>query len=79
MTAENFDVALTAMKRRIPFQPFAVALINGDRLEVDHPEAVIFRDGVAVFYGPGGILQIFDREGVAQFVGDLMNSPETAA
>ena len=72
MTAENFDQTLTAFKSRNPFRPFTVALVNGDRFEVDHRDAFLVRDGVAVYIGPGGIPVIFDHEGVSQFIGDLM-------
>lgn len=75
MQADNFDHALTAFRQRVPFRPFTVALVNGDRFEVDHPNALVVRDGVAVFIGPGGIPILFDHEGVRQFVGDLMGEP----
>ena len=45
------------------------------RFEIDHPGALIFRDGVAVFLGPGGVPVIFDHEGVEQFVADLAGQP----
>jgi hypothetical protein len=72
MLAENFDSTLDAFMRRTPFQPFTVALVNGDRFEVDHPKSLVWRDGVAVYVGPGGVPTIFDHEGVNQFIGDLM-------
>jgi hypothetical protein len=51
--------------------------VNGERLEIDHPEAVVVRDGVGLFVGPGGVPSVFDHEGVAQVIGDLANrSPE---
>ncbi|MGC8643693.1 MAG: hypothetical protein ACP5XB_27860 [Isosphaeraceae bacterium] len=50
-------------------------MVNGERLEVDHPDALVVRDGVAIFVGPGGIPAIFDHEGVAQTIGDLANRP----
>ena len=34
MEADNFDSTLTAFKKRSPFRPFTVALVNGDRFEV---------------------------------------------
>jgi hypothetical protein len=72
MLAESFDSTLNAFMSRTPFQPFTVALINGDRLEVDHPKSLVWRDGVAIYVAPGGIPTIFDHEGVNQFIGDLM-------
>lgn len=73
MEVEHFDRTMTTFKRRIPFQPFTVALVNGDRYEVDHPESVVVRDGVAVYVAPGGFPVIFDHEGVSQIIGELMN------
>jgi hypothetical protein len=73
--ANNFDNALQAFRRRVPFRPFTVVLVNGDRFEVDHHEALVVRDGVAVFVGPGGVPVLFDHEGVAELVGDLKGEP----
>jgi hypothetical protein len=39
--------------RRSPFRPFTVALVNGDRFEVDYPDALVVRDGMAVFISAG--------------------------
>ena len=75
MEADHFDRTLTAFRRRVPFRPFTVALVNGDRFEVDHPDALVIRDGVAVFIGPGGVPVLFDHQGANQFIGDLMNQP----
>jgi hypothetical protein len=63
MTADNFNQTLTAFQQRSPFRPFTVVLARGTRFEIDHPGALVFRDGVAVFVGPGGIPVIFDHEG----------------
>jgi hypothetical protein len=49
-----------------------VALVNGDRFEVDRPDALVVRDGVAVYVAPGGVPVLFDYEGVNQFISDLM-------
>jgi hypothetical protein len=49
-------------------------LVNGDRYKVDHPRAVVVRDGVAVYVAAGGVPVIFDREGVSQVIGDLYES-----
>ena len=52
-------------------RPALVKEVSGDRLEVDHPDALAVRDGVALFAGPGGVPVVFDHEGVSQVVGDL--------
>lgn len=71
MTQDNFDTTIRLFVNRRPFQPFTVAMVNGDRLEIDHPNAIGFRDGVALFLSPGRIPVIFDHEGVSEFIGDL--------
>lgn len=76
MQSENFDSTLTAFRRRVPFRPFTVSLVNGERFEVDHAEALVVRDGVAIYIGPGGIPVVFDHEGVSNIIGDLMAIPE---
>ena len=75
MDIETFDATIRTFKNRTPFRPFTISLVNGERLEVDHPDAIIVRDGVGLFAGPGGIPSVFDYEGVAQVVGDLANRP----
>lgn len=71
MAPNNFEETLTTFKRRSPFRPFTVALVNGDRVEIDHPDALVVRDGIAMFAGPGGVPWVFDHEGVSQVIGDL--------
>jgi hypothetical protein len=48
-----------------------VALVNGDRFVVDHPDALAVRDGVAVYISAGGVPVLFDHEGVSHIIGDL--------
>jgi hypothetical protein len=71
MERHTCDSAIRTFKQRTPFRPFTIALVNGDRLEVDHPEALVYRDGAGAFVGPGGVLVVFDYEGVSQVIGDL--------
>ncbi len=71
MDRNTFDTTIRTFKHRTPFRPFAVAMVNGDRLEVDHPDALAVRDGIALFAAPGGVPVVFDHEGVSQVVGDL--------
>ena len=69
---DYFDRTLSTFQTQRPFRPFTVVLTSGDRLEIDHPEAVAHRNGRAVVFGPEGVMQIFDYLGVAQIVDDLM-------
>ena len=77
MDVGNFDRTMMAFRERLPFRPFTVALVNGDRFEVDHANALVFREGVAVFVGPGGVPVIFDHESVSRVNGDLMEQPNS--
>ncbi len=77
MDRETFDVTIKTFRNRKPFRPFTVAMVDGDRLAVDHPEALAVRHGIALFAAPGGIPVIFDHEGVSQVLGDLAEQSST--
>jgi hypothetical protein len=71
MDRDTFDVTLRTLKTSQPFRPFTVAMVNGDRLEVDDPDALAMRNGVALFVAPGRVPVWFDHEGVSQVIGEL--------
>ena len=71
MTSEHFDQLLVALTDRQNFHPFTVELVGGHQLEVDHPAAMVIRDGVAVYLKPGGIPVWFDHDSVTQIIGDI--------
>jgi hypothetical protein len=71
MDRETFTATILAFRTRTPFRPFTVALVNGDRYEVDRPEILAIGDGVAVLLAPGNVPVFFDHEGVNQVIGDL--------
>lgn len=75
MDRDTFDTTIRTFKQRRPFRPFTISLENGVRVEVDYPDALIVRDGVGLFAGPGGVPAVFDYEGVAQIIGDLVSPP----
>jgi hypothetical protein len=77
MERHHFDQTLNAFKNRRPFQPFTVVMVDGDRLEVDFPNALAVRDGMAVCLSAGGAPILFDYEGVSQIIGDLAGQTET--
>jgi hypothetical protein len=68
MTSEHFQTAIRAFQKRAPFQAYLVELVSGDRIRVDHPEALVIRGGVAVFVSADGAPAIFDHEGVSQII-----------
>ncbi len=74
MTSDNFDKALRLLQDRRPYQVFTVELNTGKQIEVDHPNALVVRDGVAVYVAPGGIPVLFDHDSVSQIIGSLANN-----
>ncbi len=79
MTQDNFMGMLQELRSRQPYKVFTVELHGGQRFEVDHPGALIARDGVAVFLAPGGVPKWFDHESVLQFIGAGSNAETTDA
>ncbi len=71
MDRKTFNAAMSQYVNFTPFSPFTVALTNGDRLEIDHRNAVAYRNGTGLFAGPGGTPHIFDYQSVTQIIGDL--------
>jgi hypothetical protein len=80
MTAENLEVSLEAFVSRKPFKVFTVELHNGNRFEVDHPRAILWRDGYAIFAAPGHVTIYFDHESVVQIIdAPASDAPATRA
>ena len=75
MDRDTFDQTIRAFKHHSPFQPFTVAMENGDRLEIDHPNALAIGGGIAIYAGPGGIPSFFDHHRVSRIIGDLAGQP----
>jgi hypothetical protein len=75
MDPGHFERSPRAFQRRTPVRPFVVALVNGDRIQVDHPEALVLRDGVAVFIAADGVPTLVDHESVSQLVGEPLGQP----
>jgi hypothetical protein len=74
MTVDHFKQSLDGLTIRKPFHPFIVELHGRRRFEVDFSNAVVFRDGVAVFVAPGGVPILFDHESVTAIVGETAGS-----
>lgn len=49
MDRKTFDSTMRSFKYRKPFRPFTMAIVDGDRVKVDHSEALVVRDGMAIF------------------------------
>jgi hypothetical protein len=75
MEPENFDRSLRGFVRRRPFESVQIRLIDGVSITIDHPEAVVFRGGVAVYISPRGEPTLFDHRSVST----LGNVPDAAS
>jgi hypothetical protein len=69
MEPQPFEALLRGLAKRVPFRPFTVELVNGERVKIDHPEAVVIRAGVAVYLDSKGVPSWFDHEGVNRIIG----------
>jgi hypothetical protein len=68
MTKENFERVLAAFLKRTPFEPFSLELVNGTRLEVNHPEALELSQTLIVCKSTNPIKSVFEYDAVARFV-----------
>lgn len=66
MTAQHFEKMIRSFQNRAPFRSFTLELVSGSRIKVDHPEALVFRGGVAVYLSAAGVPTLFDHDSVAQ-------------
>jgi hypothetical protein len=64
MDARTFERTLRQLSNRRPFRRVTVGLVSGTNFTVDHPEALIFRGGTAVYIAPDGTPWWFDDESV---------------
>ena len=69
MTAKNFEKTLLSYQKRKPFRSYRVRFVDGEYIDVDHPEALITRAGVAVYFAADGTPTLFDHEGVSTVIG----------
>jgi hypothetical protein len=69
MTPKNFEKALAAYQKRKPFRSYRVRFVSGEHIDVDHPEALVSRAGVAVYVAADGAPTVFDHESVSELLG----------
>ncbi len=74
MTADHFETILQVLRPRRPFRVFTVELNGGRQLEVDYHDALRVRDGIAVFFAPGGAPILFDHESVNRVIDALASA-----
>jgi len=68
MTPENFEKVLHGYLDRAPFRPFTIELLNGSRVEVNHPEALTLRKDLVVYKSSRGMYGVFECSAVARFL-----------
>ena len=69
MDKDNFERSLRSFVKRKPFLAFSVELVSGERILIEHPEALVTRGGVAFYIGSDGEINLFDHNGVNRFIG----------
>ena len=75
MDATLFTETVKRLRGRRPFRPFTLRLNDGSYFEVDAPDVLAVRDGIAVGIAPGKIPVRFDHDGVTKVEEDLANNP----
>jgi hypothetical protein len=68
MTEEDFTYVMVIETERRPFRVFTIELKYGKRLEVDHPQAIMWIDGLAQYTAPGDFGVWFDHESVSSII-----------
>jgi len=76
MTADQFEQTIVTLLEREPFRSFTVQLTVGDPVEIDHPRAMVMRDGVAVFLKSGGCPVWFEYENVTRIISDIADASQ---
>ena len=62
MQVEHFRSELQRLLRQVPFQPFVLTLVGGERAIIEHPENIAFDPtpgGASGFYLYTGSLRMF--------------------
>jgi hypothetical protein len=71
MTADQFDNVINALCEQRPFQPFTILLVDGMKIEIDHPRALVNQNGQALMYLPGGKPMWFGSDTVSKIVREM--------
>ncbi len=71
----DFERLLKALSHRRPFLSYTVEFNSGESIEVDQPEALVTRGGVAVYLAADGTPAWFDHLGVSRVVGAVEQTP----
>ena len=74
MVQSNFERTLRKFAHRRPFRPFVVELTSGKQFLVEHPEALAYYNGLAVYLATDDDIMYFDHHTVARVGGNGASS-----
>ena len=63
MRTQGISGEICRLLEDVPFRPFVIALENGQRIEVEHPENIVFP---ATEHGPAGRDDFYVRSGATR-------------
>jgi hypothetical protein len=66
MTPDELSWVLKSFARRRPFKAFRIEFVNGNSIQIDHPEAVGHWGGLAMFRTREGDFQVFSSNAVCR-------------
>jgi hypothetical protein len=75
MTLQEFEIAYRSFARRRPFKPILVEVMSGDRVRISHPEALVRRNALLYFVGPGYHARLFASTSVCQLLDEPPKAP----
>ncbi|MFM9960289.1 MAG: hypothetical protein ACKV2Q_03590 [Planctomycetaceae bacterium] len=78
MKDDAFQKSLRAFVRRRPFKPFVVELVSGDRIVIQHPEALAMNGTAAFYLNPDSEYAFFDSSTVSQLADISENGSKSA-
>jgi hypothetical protein len=79
VTAKDFEKTLQTYQKRKPFRSYRVRFVDGEYIDVDHPEALVLRGTVAVFFAADNTPTLFDHEGVSAVIGKTNGRKKAAS
>ena len=68
MNIFNLRVALNSFKKRRPFRNFTLELTSGNHVRISHPEAVLWKGEILLYFSSDGKYHVFDSESVCQLL-----------
>ena len=77
MEAVYFTDTVNRLCERRPFQPFTIRFNDGSHFEVDNPNFLAAKNGLAVGFGLSGAPVWFDHDAVTKVEEDIASASQT--